>query len=103
LSAVALQPELLYANAHHHGALFGDQKYNDLTDSRGVWPLSAMTGIEDMNELKNHYRCQSSGPSKDTQAGCWRAFLAFTMSIDVLQEFDKEMAGLPQRAHWYLH
>ncbi|KAF9327337.1 heme oxygenase (decycling) 1 [Podila minutissima] len=100
------KPELLIAHSYvrYLGDLSGGQmlskklqKYNDLPEGKGVafyeFPL-----IEDLDDFKNQYRKRLNQVEVDEETHqqiVEESCQAFVRNIDIFQEFDHELEGLP--------
>ncbi|KAF9984384.1 heme oxygenase (decycling) 1 [Modicella reniformis] len=102
----ATKPELLIAHAYvrYLGDLSGGQilakklqKYNDLPEGQGV-AFYTFDEIEDRNEFKDQYRIRLNQVEVDEETHkqmVEESCQAFIRNIDIFQEFDDELVGLP--------
>ncbi|KAF9353946.1 Heme oxygenase 2 [Mortierella sp. NVP85] len=100
------KPELLIAHAYvrYLGDLSGGQilakklqKYNDLPEGQGV-AFYSFDEIEDKNEFKEQYRIRLNQVEVDEETHkqiVQESCQAFIRNIDIFQEFDDELVGLP--------
>lgn len=102
----ATKPELLIAHAYvrYLGDLSGGQilakklqKYNDLPEGQGV-AFYSFDEVEDKNEFKDQYRIRLNQVEVDEETHkqiVHESCQAFIRNIDIFQEFDNELVGLP--------